>query len=179
LLKPLIVVAHVEPAEAQGKDASCAGDADRGISKSSTSVYGVVGRPLVRSDDADRPTNGDIGLQPPTTAAPNPTAAFTSNDPVDPASLANLVKQGEKLLSSGRILAARVVLKRAADAGSAAAALGLGMTYDPIELKKVGARDFVRDKAMARTWYQKAKDLGSNEAAGRLKRLGTRDSRTR
>jgi hypothetical protein len=31
------------------------------------------------------------------------------------------------------------------------------------------------DIAMARNWYQKARDLGSTEAAGRLERLAGRD----
>jgi hypothetical protein len=115
----------------------------------------------------------------PTPSYPAAEALASRAPPIDAESPVDLVKQGEELLYSGRIPAARVVLKKAADAGSARAALALGMTYDPIELKKIGAKDSVPDRAMARTWYQKAKDLGSTEASARLKRLSTLDSRTR
>ena len=51
--------------------------------------------------------------------------------------------------------------------GNAAAALALGETYDPTI---PGARAPV-DVAMARAWYEKARDLGSTEATVRLDRL--------
>jgi hypothetical protein len=99
--------------------------------------------------------------------------------------IAALVAGGRQLMIEGDIRNARLVLQQAAEAGNAAAALELGATYDPIELKKlelsrhgptrvavdVTSQRIILDIAMARTWYQKAKDLGSTEAENRLKRL--------
>jgi TPR repeat protein len=87
---------------------------------------------------------------------------------LDPEEIAGLVKRGRELIAKGEISAARLVLRRAAEAGNAPAALALGATYDPIFLEKPGIRDFFPDIAMARAWYHKAKDLGSAEAARRL-----------
>jgi TPR repeat protein len=63
------------------------------------------------------------------------------------------------------------VLRRAADAGAAAAALALGQTYDPKALAKMRARGVVPDAEEARRWYETAQKLGSGEAAQRLERL--------
>ena len=75
--------------------------------------------------------------------------------------IADLVKRGRELIAAGKIRDARLLLKRAADAGDASAAFALGTTYDPAELKKLGAPDTDPDIAEARAWYQKAKDLKS------------------
>ncbi len=61
----------------------------------------------------------------------------------------------------------------------------LAGTYDPILLEKVGIQGFARDvvegfapdAALARTWYERAKELGSAEAVRRLEMLGKRDHR--
>jgi hypothetical protein len=104
--------------------------------------------------------------------------------------IADLVKRGRELIFAGDIPSARVVLKRAAEAGDASAALELGGTYDPVVLERLEARtqppavfyanppsyapndvDVTPDIAMARTWYTRAKELGSAEASIRLERL--------
>ena len=89
--------------------------------------------------------------------------------------IAALVAGGRQLIVAGDIPNARLVLQQAAEAGNATAALELGATYDPIELAKLGARDALPDIAMARTWYQKAKALGSTEAQVRLENLARRN----
>jgi TPR repeat protein len=88
---------------------------------------------------------------------------------------ADKVQRGQALTASGQILAARFVLKEAADANSAEAALALGMTYDPMELENLGVRNVLPEPDTARHWYQKAKDLGSTEAQGRLDKLAARE----
>jgi hypothetical protein len=131
--------------------------------------------------------------------------------------IAALVARGRALTGAGDIRAARLVLQQAAEAGNATAALELGATYDPIELKKldgasspvvpvgkaakgpaieppggvkgvvlssrrdeeIAERKALPDSAMARTWYQRAKDLGSPEAAGRLERLSQQEDAAR
>src|SRR5262249_18870042 len=113
--------------------------------------------------------------------------------------IAALVARGRQLIVAGDIPNARLVLQQAAEAGNATAALELGATYDPIELEKLDARmvtsvnpvasilpsgavsvgnierKALPDIAMARTWDQKAKDLGSTETVGRPENLAGRD----
>jgi hypothetical protein len=113
-------------------------------------------------------------------------AETTTQTPTQP----DLVKLGRELMATGDIRFARMVLTPAAEAGNAAAALELGSTYDPIVLEALKAKTYPQvvassmaqsgavsvltvapDLAMARTWYQKAKELGSAEASKRLERL--------
>jgi hypothetical protein len=84
----------------------------------------------------------------------------------------HLVVQGEKYLGDANIEAARQFFRRAADAGLAAAALRLAATYDPAELVQLHAEGVVANKAEARRWYERARQLGATEAEGRLARLG-------
>jgi TPR repeat protein len=81
------------------------------------------------------------------------------------------LKIGKHLIASGDIAAARLTLKRAADAGDAEAALALASTYDPYVLRELKVYGFPADAAMARAWYEKAKDLGSAVAPRRLEML--------
>jgi hypothetical protein len=84
----------------------------------------------------------------------------------------HLVAQGEKYLGDANIEAARQFFRRAADAGLAAAALRLAATYDPAELAHLQAAGVVANRAEARRWYERARELGATEAEGRLARLG-------
>jgi TPR repeat protein len=90
---------------------------------------------------------------------------------LDPEEVATLIKRSQDFLKSGDIPSARLSLRRAANAGSAQAALALGATYDQPFLVEMGALGFAPDLAQARAWYQRARELGSNEAARRLERL--------
>jgi TPR repeat protein len=82
-----------------------------------------------------------------------------------------LLRRGMDLIASGDISAARLVLRRAADANDAEAALALGATYDPFVLRKLRVYGLTADPAMARVWYEKAKELGSEAATRRLEIL--------
>jgi hypothetical protein len=79
---------------------------------------------------------------------------------------------GEKYFIDGRVLVAREFFKRAVDAGLAAGALRLAATYDPIELERLQVQGIVPDRALARRWYLRARELGAPEAEERLARLG-------
>ena len=83
--------------------------------------------------------------------------------------IAALVAGGRQLMIAGDIPNARLVLQQAAEAGNATAALEFGATYDPTFLQP--AMTDMGDVRMARLWYEKAKDLGSTEAAVRLEKL--------
>lgn len=88
--------------------------------------------------------------------------------PVDAATQAKHVAKAREYLSIGQVGAARLVLQRAADSGSAEAALMLGDTYDPVRLFQLGARGLVGDLDKATFWYEKADELGSPEAKARI-----------
>jgi TPR repeat protein len=93
---------------------------------------------------------------------------------LDPNEIASLLRRGDDLIASGDLAAARLVLRRAADAGDAHAAMTLGGTYDPVILQKLGVHGLVADAAMARSWYEKAKKFGAPEAPQRLEMLASK-----
>jgi hypothetical protein len=94
---------------------------------------------------------------------------------LDQKEVADLMKRGEAFIAVGDLAAARLVLQRAAEGGDSQATMTLAGTYDPIVLEKLGIQGFVSDIALARTWYERAKELGSPEALRRLEMLASRD----
>jgi hypothetical protein len=129
---------------------------------------------------------------PPPQSAPSPsvsgTLALDKTEPIQPAQsapspsvsgtlvldsdeIATLVKRGQDSLQNGDLASARLLLRRAAEAGNAKAALALGMTYDPLVIQRLGVIGIVPDTARARKWYQKAADLGSGVASEQLVKL--------
>jgi curved DNA-binding protein CbpA len=82
-----------------------------------------------------------------------------------------LIERSERLLSEGDVKAARILLKRAAEAHDARAALALGATYDPIMLAILQVRGVAADASFALDWYAKASEFGSREAQERLRLL--------
>ena len=93
---------------------------------------------------------------------------------LDPGEIASSLRRGNDLIASGDLAAARLVLRRAANAGDAHAAMTLAGTYDPVVLEKLGVHGFVPDAAMARVWYEKAKKFGSAAAPQRLELLANK-----
>jgi TPR repeat protein len=80
------------------------------------------------------------------------------------------------LLAQGNIGAARIVLERAAEAGSAQATFRLAETYDPLVLsiwRTYGTRS---DATKARELYAKAYDSGVKAAKDRSDALQTAGS---
>ncbi len=103
-------------------------------------------------------------------AAPSPTSNANILH-IDNAEITAMIKRGKDLLMSGDLASARLLLRRAADAGSADAALALGATFDPVVIRRLGAIGMTPDIAQARQWYQRAADLGSAAAMGQLAKL--------
>jgi type II secretory pathway predicted ATPase ExeA len=87
-----------------------------------------------------------------------------------PSLVTALTRRGSEALDLGDTASARLLFQRAAEAGSSAAAIALGKTYDPSFTVNVAARDPNR----AAEWYRKAAALGDPAAADLLKRLGAR-----
>jgi hypothetical protein len=115
-----------------------------------------------------------VAALPPATAFPPPTADL----PAAPATrrlaadeLATLLKRAKSLIAIGDFAPARLLLKRAADAQEASAALLLAQTYDPAVLGKQDMRSITPDPAKAREWYQKAAQYGSVDAQQRLSQM--------
>jgi TPR repeat protein len=99
-------------------------------------------------------------------AAAAPTAKRLAADEV-----AALLKRAKSLIAIGDFAPARLLLKRAADAQEASAALLLAQTYDPAVLGKQDMRSITPDPAKAREWYQKAAQYGSVDAQQRLSQM--------
>src|SRR6266446_390109 len=106
----------------------------------------------------------------PPVAAP-PVASSPATRRLDADELAALMKRAKGLIAIGDIASARLLLERAADAQEASAALLLAQTYDPAVLGTQDMRSITPDPAAARTWYQKAAQLGSLDAKQRLAQM--------
>jgi TPR repeat protein len=85
-----------------------------------------------------------------------------------------LLERGRAYFDAGDVAAARLMFRRAAGAGDAAAALAMGATYDPAVLANHFVRGLGADLAQARSWYEKARELGSPEGPRRLEMLAHR-----
>jgi hypothetical protein len=103
-----------------------------------------------------------------------PQAASPPSPPprrIDPDEVAALLKRAKGMIDVGDIGAARLLLERAAGANEPKAALLLAQTYDPAVLGTLDMRSITPDPAMARSWYQKAAELGSADAQQRLSQM--------
>ena len=110
------------------------------------------------------------GVQAPAVVTPKPGDLRA----IDRDELAGLVKRGQALLGEGDIASARLLLRRAAEAGDANAAMMLATTYDRAELAKLKVIGVAPDHAQAKAWYTKAVEHGSAEAVHRLQQLAQR-----
>ena len=82
-----------------------------------------------------------------------------------------LMGKGDENMKAGKIAAARLFYKSAAESGYAPAALALGATYDGQQLAQRKVVGIQADAAQARKWYEKAEELGSSEASRWLQNL--------
>jgi hypothetical protein len=89
----------------------------------------------------------------------------------DDEEIAALIKRGQDFVRNHDFSSARLLLKRAAEAGSAAAALSLGETFDPLVLQQFHEIGVQPDLAQARDWYERAARLGSDAASQRLAKI--------
>jgi len=102
---------------------------------------------------------------------PNSQATSAPLRRLDREEIAYLLKRGEELVAVGELGPARLVLRRAAEAGDPNAAFALATTYDPTLLEALRVIGVAPDTAMARAWYEKAKEFGSIDASRRLELL--------
>jgi hypothetical protein len=110
-------------------------------------------------------------VQQPAAAAAAPASVAPPVRRMDSGELAALMIRAKAFLASGDIPPARLLLERAAEAQEASAALMLAQTYDPTVLGTQDIRNITPDPALARSWYQRAAQLGSVDAQRRLSQL--------
>jgi hypothetical protein len=148
-------------------------------------VAALVAWVLVSLLDVGQRSGNDNTAVPPGTAHPPATAtaatpASSSSRVSQPENITSrpddeetstLIELGQDFLKNEDFSSARLLLQRAAKAGSAAAALSLGETFDPFLIRRLGAIGVQPDVAKAREWYQRAAQLGSNTAAEHLAKL--------
>jgi hypothetical protein len=120
-----------------------------------TGARPMTERPAARQSD---PIN-EVAEQ----AAPGPARAEPE--------AARLMARASALVAQGNIAAARLVLERAAETGSAEASFALAETYDPIVLSKWGTSGTRGEATKARELYQKAQDGGIQKANERINAL--------
>ena len=146
-------------------------------------------RPEPREQPAHAPTAGSASTQPPAerqtpaaeqappaathegaAAAQRSTPEFVTRQ-IDDDELASMLRRADDFIKSGDLSSARLLLRRAAEAGNVQAALTLAGTFDPNVLAALGLQDGAADIAMARLWYERAEQFGSSEAPQRLRQL--------
>jgi hypothetical protein len=108
----------------------------------------------------------EIISQPPVATLAAPPARKLDAD-----TLAGIMNRAKSLMAVGDITSARLLLTRAADAQEASAALLLAQTYDPAVLGTTDMRSITPDPATARSWYERAAQLGSADAQQRLAQM--------
>jgi hypothetical protein len=101
-----------------------------------------------------------------------PPPAPAAAQKLDEAGLKEQMERAEQHLARGDVVAARALYERAAEMGSAAAAMSLAATYDPKRLWSLGVFGMIGNKERARQWYARADQLGHPDAKERLKALG-------
>lgn len=125
-------------------------------------------------------TTGAVARDKSIEVATNPTAeqtraaparAVAQPAPEQAAEAGGLVARASSLLRQGDIGAARLVLERAVEMGSAQASFALAETYDPLILAKWGTYGTRGDERRAQDLYAKANAAGVQEAKSRLEAL--------
>ncbi len=137
----------------------------------------IAPAPADRRGAANDVTSVDAVQRPaPSATAPRPILPSPASPPParveEPSEIAAKMKSGAELMANGDIAAARMMFQRAAEAGEAAGAFALAETYDPVVLRRLRLWGGIApDVALARSWYEKARDLGSIAAPERIVRL--------
>jgi hypothetical protein len=131
-----------------------------------------------RADLAAPPVDASSGIAPAGSAADrtqrSEAASGRSERALSAQEIATLIERGRSFFEAGDVAAARLMFRRAANAGDAAAALAMGTTYDPAVLANRLVRGMGADLGEARSWYEKARELGSPEGPRRLEMLAHR-----
>jgi len=124
----------------------------------------VSSAPVAAAPAASAPVASAPVPSAPATPAPQPataTATATAPAALDPRVVNLLVARGNEMLARGDMSAARLLFARAAEAGSAAAALAMARSFDPAVLATLGVPGIRPDAAASEHWYRRAAELGA------------------
>jgi hypothetical protein len=108
---------------------------------------------------------------PGTASSPTVSQLKTTSAQPDNEEISALIKLSQDFVRNRDFSSARLLLRRAAEEGSAAAALSLGETFDPLIIQQLHAIGIQPDPAKAREWYERAVQLGSDAASQHLAKL--------
>jgi hypothetical protein len=142
-----------------------------------TGVFVELAQNRLAALEQEGPSRPLGAAPPPSSLAPLSPTPPQSPPPILPSSRSNevsgLIERARALIAGGDINSARLVLRRAYESHDPRAALELGGTYDPLVLRRlnISAINFYADAAQARDWYRRAAELGSAEAAQRMRDL--------
>jgi hypothetical protein len=100
-------------------------------------------------------------------------AARAAEAAAAPVQSAKLRERANRLLDEGDIAAARLLFLYLAEQGESEAAYELARTFDYEMLAALGAEGMTGDLELARKWYERASQRGSERAAERLKVLAS------
>jgi len=117
------------------------------------------------------PVTNANAIMPATASSPSASQLERTRTQPDDEEISALIKRGQDFVRNHDFASARLLLKRAAEAGSAAAALSLGETFDPLVLQQFHEIGVQPDLAQARDWYERAARLGSDAASQRLAKI--------
>jgi len=146
---------------------------------SSNAVIGVAVASTTQPSPRELPQAVTLPAAPaacvPLEPAPAPAPALRALErALDRDEISNLLRRGQDLASQGDLAGARLLLRRAAEAGDAQAMQALGATYDSTVLAKLKVIGVAPDDARARAWYQRAAAAGAPDASRRLEQLAGR-----
>jgi hypothetical protein len=146
---------------------------------SSNAVIGVAVASTTQPSPRELPQAVTLPTAPAASAplepAPAPAPALRALErALDRDEISNLLRRGQDLASQGDLAGARLLLRRAAEAGDAQAMQALGATYDSTVLAKLKVIGVAPDDARARAWYQRAAAAGAPDASRRLEQLAGR-----
>lgn len=137
----------------------------------------VIGAAVASTGQPPRelPQAVTMPASPPAAAPIEPAPALRALErALDRDEIANLLKRGQELATQGDLAGARLLLRRAAEAGDAQAMQALGATYDSTVLTRLKVIGVAPDDERARAWYQRAAAAGAPEAGRRLEQLAGR-----
>ena len=120
--------------------------------------------PADEPDNLAQPLTNDGSTTAPAVVEPLAPAAPPEAPVIEAPKAIDLLQRGQRMLTNGNVQAARLLLERAAENGSAEAALSLANSY--------GADNADGNVYLARRWYQRAAALGAPEAQSKLDALG-------
>jgi hypothetical protein len=186
-LLPALPPSKHEPAASSGTEGATVPGGPAGNPSASTAAVSTAPGKITSGEVQLTPAPGfraDAAPSAATSGAPSESASARPGDggantttqpppstPLSTAEINAILAQGDDAFRRGDLASARLLYQRAFEADDGRGALGIGASYDPLFLRRYRISSEPGDLDEARTWYQRARALGAEEAQTRLKRL--------